>query len=346
MSLSIKKYIIYLFAIFHAIAGIAQSSQNPFEIVDRLGEREIATPKNVEAIAVNVDTTSTVGIETPEADDPNSSEKIVALPNSDNPFEVKERPSQTAIAPTEKHTINNIATPAEEKFRPNIKKIEPAGKSTPHRGQFFIIMLITLIPMTLLLTVFRTHFARAYENVTNASALNRSYREFAGASIIPMNLWYLASWINLGIFLSLVMNYYEAAFTKSPLLNILICIGIVASLHLLKHLVLGLMAAIFPVNKEAKLYVFLLLLFGILIGVILVPMNIAIIYAADEMTKLLIFGALGLISTLYLIRAYRGLLVSGRLLALHKFHFLLYICVVELAPIFILIKLGLIYLGK
>jgi len=344
MSLSIKKYTIYLFATFYVIVGGTQSFQNPFEIVDRLEGKENALPENIEAIEEVIDTS--ISEEISEPDVVTTNEPSVALSNSDNPFEIIERPSKSEQSTAEKAVTNTVSTPSKERRQPNIKNIEPAGKSTPHRGQFFIVMLITLIPMTLLFTVFRTYFAKAYENVTNATVLNRSYREFAGASIIPMNLWYLASWINLGIFLSLVMNYYEAAFTKSPLLNVLICIGIVGGLHLLKHLVLGLMAAIFPVKKEAKLYAFLLLLFGIMIGVFLVPMNIAIIYAANQTTKLLIYGALGIIGVLYLIRAYRGLLVSGRLLTLHKFHFLLYICVVELAPIFILIKLGLIYLGK
>lgn len=347
MSSSIKTYIIYLFATFYAIVSMTQSTQNPFEIVDRLEGGEIVIPENIEPVDTDVDTSrTTVVIDTSASENTNSSEENIALPNSDNPFEIVERPSEAAVSSAEKTIPNIIATPSKKRTQPKIKNIKPAGKSTPHRGQFFIVMLITLIPMTLLFTVFRDYFMKAYENVTNASVLNRSYREFAGASIIPMNLWYVASWINLGIFLSLVMNYYEATFTKSPLLNVLICIGIIGGLHLLKHFVLGIMAVIFPVTKEAKLYAFLLLLFGIMIGVFLVPMNIAIIYAADRMTKLLIFGALAIMGTLYLIRAYRGLLVSGRLAALHKFHFLLYICVVELAPIFILIKLGLIYLGK
>jgi len=343
MSLRIKRNIVYLSAAFYVVFGVAQSTQNPFEITDRLAVEGKVVSEDVQPIDAASDTSVNAAISISDTID--STSIITTLPNTSNPFEVIER-SATVIKPTtEKTSTNIVKTPSKTKSKPAIKNIEPVGKSTPHRGQFFIIMLLTLIPITLLFTVFRDYFMKAYENVTNASVLNRSYREFAGASIIPMNLWYVVSWINLGIFLSLVMNYYEAAFTKSPLFNVLICIGIVGGLHLLKHLVLGFMAAIFPVTKEAKLYAFLLLLFGILIGVFLVPMNIAIIYAANQTTKLLIFGTLAVIAILYLVRAYRGLLVGGRLLGLHKCHFLLYICVVELAPIFILIKLGLIYLG-
>ncbi|MEM8526078.1 MAG: DUF4271 domain-containing protein [Bacteroidota bacterium] len=337
-----KRHIIFLFFTFYAIISVSQATQNPFEIVSRLAEEENMFVESIQT----VDTTQEAIVDVnPSLNTPET--PIVVLPNSDNPFEVIERPGEEEMALEEENTkTNTINTPSKPNSQPAIKNIEPVGKSTPHRGQFFIIMLLTLIPMTLLFTVFREYFMKAFENVSNAGVLNRSYREFAGASIIPMNLWYIASWLNLGIFLSLIMNYYEAAFTKSPLLNVLICIGIIGGLHLLKHFILAFMAAIFPVKKEAKLYAFLLLLFGILIGVFLVPMNIAIIYAANQTTKLLIFGTLAIIGGLYLVRAYRALLVGGRLLALHKFHFLLYICVVELAPIFILIKLGLIYLGK
>ena len=45
MSLGIKKYVIYLFSTFYAIAGITQSTQNPFEIVDRLEEKGLVIRK-------------------------------------------------------------------------------------------------------------------------------------------------------------------------------------------------------------------------------------------------------------------------------------------------------------
>ena len=50
-------------------------------------------------------------------------------------------------------------------------------------------------------------------------------------------------------------------------------------------------------------------------------------------------GALPMSGLTYIFRSLRGLFVAGRFLAFHKFHFLLYICTVEIAPVLILIKL-------
>ena len=71
----------------------------------------------------------------------------------------------------------------------------------------------------------------------------------------------------------------------------------------------------------------------------MVPANILIAYAPQTMTSSLVYAAIGLVGLVYLFRSLRGLFIANRFLLFHKFHFLLYICTVEIAPIIIFLKL-------
>ncbi|MEM9849102.1 MAG: DUF4271 domain-containing protein [Bacteroidota bacterium] len=342
-----------------AIPSESKVATNPFEmenlteaVVSSPAEAEVKEEAAAEKVTVSIPETTTIA----------TKDTVKVLVDSENPFEILVRSGASAstIEETDIAEVSNtnsvettIAEPPQHETQQDndqakdhiLTNIKPAGKADGQQGQFFGLMLLTLVPVTILFTLFRAFFSKAYENILSANVLNRSYREYAGASIIPLNIWYIIFLLNLGIFVSLIMNYYGAAFTKQPLINGLICTGIVSVLVLGKRLLLALLGEIFPFKKEMQLYRYLLLLFGIVTGVFLAPINIAIIYAGAELLSVLIYGALALLAAIYLIRSYRALIVGNRFLLLDRFHFLLYICAVEIAPIFIIIKLVLLYLA-
>ncbi|MEM9884861.1 MAG: DUF4271 domain-containing protein [Bacteroidota bacterium] len=364
------------FCIFIVLISIesllhAQQSGNPFEIVDRLEVVDDA-PFNTVAVVDSSLTNSIVVEDTNALEDIAAStvneDEIKSIPStvaeemladSNNPFEILARTPKAALTDVnpslvvvEKNDGVEISEPMVRE-KPSGKRdrfledIQPAGKADKEQqqGQFFGLMLLTLIPVTVLFMIFRAFFGRAYENIINASTLSRSYREYAGASVIPLNIWHLVFLLNLGVFASLLMNHYAVAFTQQPLVNALICIALVSLLIFAKRIFLAFLGEIFPFKKEMQLYRYLMLLFGIMTGIFLAPINIALIYASPNVLKALIYGSLFVLLALYLVRSYRALVIGNRFLVLDRFHFLLYICAVEIAPIVILVKLGSIYLS-
>jgi hypothetical protein len=119
----------------------------------------------------------------------------------------------------------------------------------------------------------------------------------------------------------------------------LICIGGVALIYVIKHAILYTLAAIFPVSKEIKLYNFIIIITGIVIGLLLAPINIFMLFSSDSLTTMLVYTGLGIIALMYVVRVLRSFFVNASIILDNKFHFLLYLCAVEIAPALVLVKL-------
>ena len=345
----IKIYLKYLFLTLLLFCGMelcAQADKNPFELNTRipaLEEKEIVQEKEIIENVIPVPTVleeETVDIteKTEAVEEITNEEQLVIDPN--NPFEL--------IAPTAKSTAIIKDKPTTIVPAPSKKTspFQPTQAVSKDRGALFGIILGLSLLLAFLFAGFRSSFNKAYQNITNSSILKQSYREMSTIGQLPLNIWYVFSWISIGTFIFLLMRYYGLGLSTSTLGNFAYSVGIISVLMLLKHAVLFFIGTIFPVQKEVQLYNFLVIIFGVALGVALVPANIFIAYLANDLVSYAIYIALAIVVILYLLRAFRGLMISNRLLTFHRFHFLLYICAVEIAPVIILLKLGFLSAGK
>ncbi len=97
-------------------------------------------------------------------------------------------------------------------------------------------------------------------------------------------------------------------------------------------------SSLFTLERDVSRYVFLILVFGVVLGIFLAPINIVLAYGPTEMQKGLISVAGVLIVLIYAFRALRGILIGNKFFVSHKFHFLLYICAVEILPLLLFYK--------
>ncbi len=109
----------------------------------------------------------------------------------------------------------------------------------------------------------------------------------------------------------------------------------------LKHLNLLIVGSSFPVEKEAHLYGFVTMLVNILLGLVLTPINLAVAFAPAFIVEIAAWLGLGAIIIFYFFRQLKGLFIAGRFLGRHKFHFFMYLCASEIAPLLIIGKLAL-----
>lgn len=248
--------------------------------------------------------------------------------SSTNPFEVRRNGSSVSVQPERK-----------------VIEISPASDAPqPHHLMF--TALIAIIPITFLFTLFREYFNLAYQNVISGSNLSQSLREYTSKAILPTNIWYIAAVLNLGIFLALALRNSGSSITQNLFYDVLLFIGFMGALVLLKHIVLHIIAYVFPVQKTIRQYNYLIILFGIVLGVALIPINIGLLYIPDRLVPILLWIGFGLVLASYLVRSLRGLIIGNTLFVSYGFHFLLYICAVEITPVLILVKIAFLFTGK
>lgn len=250
-----------------------------------------------------------------------------------NPFEILVRPNanaRIALAP------QNTAAKYQHRVAPVRKPLSP--EALLQRVKFGVFTG-TLLFLAFLMTLLRTQVQKTAQAFLSDNWLNQLFREQEGRGILPFLLLYVLFLLNGGIFLFFLLRYFQINLPGNFLLQVSGCIGIITVAFLLKHVVISLTGYIFPVNKETERYNFLIIVFGIIIGLALVPINVLLAYGPQNIASFLVYGTLALIVATYVFRSLRSLIIANRFLMGYQFHFLLYICTVEIAPVLIGVKL-------
>lgn len=274
---------------------------------------------------------------------------LQAQPQKDNPFELlprlKEKPmeEEKATPPKEEANPFDLIEPTEEKtiLPAPILPLQKETSDEPYGNKSFMlgVILFGLILMAVMFTSLRPFINKCYRAVLNENMLNQIYRERETGTFLPYFLLYILFFIQAGTFLFLVLRHNKFSFQVSPFILLATCILVLAGLFFLKHLLLAIAGTIFPISKETRVYSFTIMVYSIILGLLLAPANLMIAYAPAEMINFLIGGSLLMIVGLYVVRAFRGLLLANSYLRFHIFHFLLYICTVEIVPVLVLYKM-------
>jgi hypothetical protein len=114
---------------------------------------------------------------------------------------------------------------------------------------------------------------------------------------------------------------------------------------MIKHFFLYVLSTVFPLEKEIRLYNFIVMSAGILTGLVLTPLNIFMAYSPAPLSTTFMYLGIASFVIIFLLRAFRGLFVGATYLTTHPFHFLLYLCTAEIAPLAVLAKLVLLKSG-
>lgn len=200
-----------------------------------------------------------------------------------------------------------------------------------------------LLLLGALLTINRSLIRKAYRAIANDNYLRFLYREYKS---MPWMYWlfYLYFVLTIGFFLYLFAHYvgYDA---PEGIMYLMGSIMVVGAVYIVRHFSLQLLSTLFPVEKEAHLYSFVTMLLNILLGIIITPVNLVLAFGPPSLTHYMVWLGAGLILMMYLFRQLKGIFISGRFLYQYQFHFFLYLCTAEIAPLIIIVKLALSKLG-
>jgi len=253
--------------------------------------------------------------------------KLVGVPA--NPFDiVRRQPAPLPDVPTTELSL-------EEK-----KYINVTQTKEEFRQFFFMAFMGMLVMLTICFTLFRNSFAKAWRSFLNDNMLTQVHREQGVIANLPYMLMNFFLCVNLALFAQLAAQNFNIQLMDKGNLEtfFLLLVGII-SIFILKHLLIKLVGTIFPISKAMHLYAFTVTIFCSILGLFLIPLNAFMAYAPESLIISSFWITVVVIILTYLFRSLRGLFIGGRYIASHQFHFLLYICTVEIAPVLILIRL-------
>lgn len=264
-----------------------------------------------------------------------------------NPFDLTDRlpaGAQPVAEPAAGDSAANpfdlapAAEPAEEIILTVPADEGGSADAGPHRAVIFIHLLLVLL-VTSIWVLFRNLLQLCVRAILNDNIMTQLYRRRSGGQISALWLCYLFFLLSAGFFLYLVATDYGLQLPvtgvwSSWLTYTLLVMGAVG----LKLVLLTLIGRIYPLRKELSRYTFVLMVFSILVGVLLVPVNLLISYAPEGFRHFFLLAGVAVLAVVYLLHLVRGLFIANQYVGSRPLHFLLYICTIEIAPLLLVYR--------
>ena len=202
------------------------------------------------------------------------------------------------------------------------------------------IGLVLGVVLALLVIFFRTTMAEAWRSFINPNLLNYHHRAQRGLADVPLQILHLFA--GFAVAFALVVTLYRSGNLTAVYMTYgfyFTVVGAVLGLILLKHLLLKAMGSIYPIGGTTGRYAFLLVVFFVVLGWFAFVLGLGLAFAPPGMHTALIITAVALLVAWLLFRSFRSLFVAENYVFGNFFHFLLYLCAAEIAPVLILARL-------
>jgi len=208
-------------------------------------------------------------------------------------------------------------------------------------GEFlFVVHMVILIFLGVLMSLYRSFLPRIYKAILNTNYLKLLQRSANEPIRFKLGVFYAFFFMNAGLFIFQGIEKLGFIVWSHPPLQLLYCIVGVFIFFGVKHVILRFIAVFFPPRKEASLFSFMIMVFNCLLGVLLVPINVLLAFGSDELTRFVFFIGIISVVILFIIKQLKAIFLGAGIWMNNVFHFFLYICAVEIAPICILWKLS------
>jgi len=278
---------------------------------------------------------------------------IVFGQNMDNPFELKERIKEQQAKEKDQEAEEEQQVDYSNPFEvdhnkketegvsfqfPAIENLPEVEKTGPVSHLFigFIILLLLLL-IAFLNTAYSNELRNILKAFSNENILKLQLRQNTATVKLSSTILYFIYVVIIGVFFFYIGNHF--GFMPDGNWMLLLCIVLTGLLTAGRFLLLSLLGNIFPFHKELRQYAYTITIFDFVVGIILVPIVIFFAFSPKDISQYFIYIGLAIIGLIYLYRSFRGLQIANKYLFLHKFHFFLYLCTVEIAPLAILVKL-------
>lgn len=155
-----------------------------------------------------------------------------------------------------------------------------------------------------------------------------------------MNIFFLVSG---AMYLDLLLKYYQLGTAYSFWLLFFYITVILGAMYLVKYISLKLSGLLFNISQTTDAYIFIVFMINKIIGVLLLPFLVLLAFTDKQFYQ---FALVISFITVFVLLAYRFILAYGLVrnqIRVKPFHFFLYLCCFEIAPLLLIYKLLLLW---
>lgn len=202
---------------------------------------------------------------------------------------------------------------------------------------FILLGLLSL--MAIIIAIYKKEVATIFQAFLSTSSSQNGQRDQGGVLTLERFSSYILFVLGMGTFCFLIPQILLKDFQFNTFGALCLFILGIGGIYFLKHIQLKILSYILPFRQEIEAYSFILSNTNKALGFIIVPLLFLIAYTPSTAQTMTLYFSFILLSFIYIYRTLKGLATAGSIILFHKFHFFVYLCAVEIAPIVILLKI-------
>lgn len=203
----------------------------------------------------------------------------------------------------------------------------------------FMVMVLLIVIAGALVALHRLFVIQIFKALTRSNHLNILYRSQNTQMLYNRLLFYGFFFLSGGLFLYLALDFLNLDYWERGFLLLVFCILLLGLIYGLKHLVLRCIGWVFQVEKLMDEYSFIISVFNAALGLLLIPVAAMLAFGPDKAMAASTVAGLLLFAGLLLLRQFRVAVATLNKVLPFAFHFFIYLCAVEIAPVLLLVGL-------
>ena len=214
------------------------------------------------------------------------------------------------------------------------------------KDSLFYLLLGILFYFALVRIFFEKYFGNLMTLFFRVSLRQQQIREQVLQTPLPSLLLNLLFIITGGLYACFLLHYSRFAPTINFWLLYVNCMVGLGLIYLAKFLVLKFCGWVFNIARATDTYIFIVFLVNKMLGIFLLPFLILITFSGPAAREIFITISLVMVFVLLMYRVLAAYRPVRNEIKLTPFHFFLYLCAFEIAPLLLIYKVLLTYLEK
>ena len=196
----------------------------------------------------------------------------------------------------------------------------------------------------------RFFFGKYIDNLTTlffrVTMRQQQIREQLLQTPLPSLLLNILFVVSCGLYLSLLARHYNFSFFGNFWITFLYAIAFVSGIYLGKYVVLKITGWIFNISNATDTYIFIVFLVNKMIGIFLLPIIILLSFPNKYLLPVYLMISYIMLILLLSYRFINSFRPIRSEIKVNRFHFFLYLCAFEIAPLLLIYKVLLAYVER
>jgi hypothetical protein len=208
----------------------------------------------------------------------------------------------------------------------------------PDNDAFFYFIIGLVLYIALMRLFFYKYVSTMLTLFFRATLRQQQLREQLLQAPLPALLMNIFFVVSVATYCTLLATHYQLNVTDNFWTTWLYAVVVIAAIYIVKFIFLNVVGWIFGIGNVTDTYIFIVFLINKMIGIFLVPFIALLAFPTPQFIKIVILLSYILIASMLFYRFLISYRPVRNEIKLTRFHFFLYLCAFEIAPLLLIYK--------